>query len=137
LVAFGSFTVLPPSHPMEHDEMARQTLRIVRHSTDGEWTIVAREAPLLNGYGGQHLMPIGVFVACSSGALLPECGTAQRTTTYVIVQKRPFDASALADEQTALSAVERLVHATKGSHIDYEDGVLRVYVIPPQRWALP
>jgi hypothetical protein len=98
---------------------------------------VAGDAPLLNGYGGQHLMPIRVFAACSSGNLLPECDAAQRTTTYVIVQKRPFNASALADEQTALSIVERLVHATKGSHIDHEDGVLRVYVIPPQRWALP
>ena len=136
LVAVGGFTVLPPSHPMEHDGMARQTLRIVRHSTEGEWTIVARDVPLLKGHRGQHVMPMRVFVACSSGALLPECAAAQRTTTYVIVQKRPFDVSALADEQTVLFAVERLVHAIKGSHIDYEDGILRVYVIPPQQWAL-
>jgi hypothetical protein len=81
-------------------------------------------------------MSMPLFVACSSGARLRECAAAQRTTTYVIVQKRPFDAAALADEQAALAAVERLVRITKGGRIDHEDDVVRVYVIPPQSWAL-
>jgi hypothetical protein len=136
LLAFGGFTVVPSSQPVEHDEVARQTLRIVRQASKGGWTIVGHAMPLLDGHGGGHLMSIPVFVACSAGALLAECAAAQRTTTYVIVQKRPFDVAGLLDEQSALSAVERLLHVTKGSHIDYEDGILRVYVIPPQRWAL-
>ena len=135
LIAAGGFSVMPPSQPMEHDEMARQALRIIRKSSEGEWTLVARDAALLDGYGGSHLMSIPMFVACASGALLPECRAAQRRTTFVIVQKRPFDIAALGDEQAALSAVERLVHSTKGSHIDHEDDILRVYVVPPQRWA--
>jgi hypothetical protein len=137
LVAVGGFTVLPLSHPVEHDELARQTLRIVRQTPGSRWTIVAGDVPLLGGHGGEHVMRIPVFIACSSGAPLPECVAAQQSTTYVIVQKHPFHASALADEQALLSAVERLVHATKGSHLDYEDRVLRVYVVPPQLWARP
>ena len=135
VIAVGGFSVMPPSQPIEHDEMARQVLRIVRQSSPGEWTIVAGDAPLLYGQRGGHVMPIPMFVACASGARLPECVAAQRTTTYVIVQKRPFDAAGIGAEQAALSAVERLVHATKGSHIDHEDGLVRVYVVPPQQWS--
>ena len=135
LIAFGGFSVMPSSQPIEHDEMARQVLRIVRQSPPGETTIVAGDVPLLYGESGSRVMPIRMFVACASGALLPECVAAQRTTTYVIVQKRPFDVAGLAAEQASLSAAERLVHATKGSHIDHEDGIVRVYVVPPQRWS--
>jgi hypothetical protein len=136
LIAVGGVGVMPLSNPIEHDEVARQVLRIVRQSSPGEWTLVAGDVPLLYGHGGDHVMPIPMFVACASGASFPECVAAQRTTTYVLVQKRPFAIAGLDAEQAALSAVERLVHATKGSHIDHEDAIVRVYVVPPQQWSM-
>ena len=136
LVALAGFTVLPPVRVLERDETARQSLRIVRESRPGEWTIAANSAPLLRGLEGAQVLSLPVFIACASGAAIAECVAAQRTTTYVFVEKRPDAAADLGNEQAALLAAERLAHASKGARIDYEDDTVRIYRVPPQPWPL-
>jgi hypothetical protein len=136
LVALAGFSIVPPARVVEHDGNARQALRVVRHSIPGEWTIVAQSAPLLRGLAGARVLPLPLFLACASGSAMPECVTAQRTTTYVFVQKQPYTAVDLAQEQAALVAAERLAHAVEGARIEYEDETLRIYRVPPQPWPL-
>jgi hypothetical protein len=135
LVALAGFALVPPSRVIEHEAAARQALRVVRESPPGEWTIVARSAPLLRGLAGARVLPPAVFIACASGGSLPECAAAQRTTTYVFVQKQPYLAADLPQEQAALVAADHLARAVKGARIEYEDDTLRIYRVPPQRWS--
>jgi hypothetical protein len=135
LLALAGFTIVPPARVIESDTSARQALRIARESPRGEWTIVARSAPLVRGFDDGRLMPLPVFTACARGAVLPECRAVQRTVTYVFVHKQP-EIGDLAHEQAALVAAERLAHSLKGARIDYEDDALRIYRVPPQPWPL-